>query len=86
MVHCARYALFCNTPNRDSHPHTFQSHLDFITEHPEYVARNNAMDFLSDNGGANYNLCHCTSFPPFPGSSSKERSGLLTIVTVGARP
>jgi len=31
---------------------------DFITVHPEYVARNNAMNFLSDNGGAEYNLCH----------------------------
>ncbi|KAI0004656.1 glycosyltransferase family 15 protein [Russula compacta] len=31
---------------------------DFITEHPEYVAQNSAMKFLSDNGGADYNLCH----------------------------
>lgn len=35
---------------------------DFITQHPEYVAKNSAMKFLSDNGGADYNLCHCTSF------------------------
>jgi len=32
--------------------------LDFITEHPEYLAPNNAMNFLSENGGASYNLCH----------------------------
>ncbi|KAF8496003.1 glycosyltransferase family 15 protein [Russula emetica] len=31
---------------------------DFIAEHPEYVVEKNAMDFLSDNGGSNYNLCH----------------------------
>ena len=24
------------------------------------------MNFLSDNGGANYNLCHCTSEPSLP--------------------
>jgi hypothetical protein len=39
------------------------SHADFITENPQYVAPNNAMNFLSDNGGTNYNLCHCTSMP-----------------------
>jgi alpha 1,2-mannosyltransferase len=33
-----------------------------MAEHPEYVAQNNAMSFLSDNGGSSYNLCHCTSF------------------------
>jgi len=37
---------------------------DFIAEHPEYLAPNNAMNFLSDNGGVNYNLCHCTSVSP----------------------
>ncbi|KAI0298254.1 glycosyltransferase family 15 protein [Russula brevipes] len=31
---------------------------DFIAEHPEYIVQNSAMDFISDNGGADYNLCH----------------------------
>ncbi|KAH9163303.1 glycosyltransferase family 15 protein [Lactarius sanguifluus] len=31
---------------------------DFVTEHPEFVSPNNAMDFISDNGGESYNLCH----------------------------
>ncbi|KAH9992137.1 nucleotide-diphospho-sugar transferase [Russula vinacea] len=31
---------------------------EFMAEHPEYVAQNNAMPFLSDNGGSSYNLCH----------------------------
>jgi len=31
---------------------------EFIAEHPEYVAPDNAMDYLSDNGGDSYNLCH----------------------------
>jgi hypothetical protein len=33
-----------------------------VAEHPEYVVEKNAMNFLSDNGGNNYNLCHCTFF------------------------
>ncbi|KAF4603652.1 hypothetical protein EYR38_004067 [Pleurotus pulmonarius] len=31
---------------------------EFMDEHPEYVSANNSMEFLSDNGGLNYNLCH----------------------------
>lgn len=31
---------------------------DFINLHPEFVAKNNALDFLSDDGGETYNLCH----------------------------
>ncbi|KAJ7185410.1 glycosyltransferase family 15 protein [Mycena filopes] len=30
----------------------------FIAKHPQYVAENNAMDYLSDDGGETYNLCH----------------------------
>ena len=32
----------------------------FIAENPQYVAENNAMGYMSDNGGDSYNLCHCT--------------------------
>jgi alpha 1,2-mannosyltransferase len=32
---------------------------EFRVAHPEFVAENNAAGFLSDNGGAEYNLCHC---------------------------
>lgn len=31
---------------------------DFMKKKPEYVHPNNMMDFLSDDGGENYNLCH----------------------------
>ncbi|TRM66780.1 glycosyltransferase family 15 protein [Schizophyllum amplum] len=31
---------------------------DFIKLHPEHVAQDNAMGFLSDNNGDTYNLCH----------------------------
>ncbi|KAH8825655.1 glycosyltransferase family 15 protein [Flagelloscypha sp. PMI_526] len=30
----------------------------FISQHPEYVADNNAMDYLSNDEGETYNLCH----------------------------
>ncbi|KAL0576945.1 hypothetical protein V5O48_005052 [Marasmius crinis-equi] len=29
-----------------------------MQQHPEYVAENNAMRYLSDNNGEKYNLCH----------------------------
>ena len=35
---------------------------DFMKAHPEHLADGNAMGFISDNGGENYNLCHCKSF------------------------
>ncbi|CCL98014.1 uncharacterized protein FIBRA_00007 [Fibroporia radiculosa] len=31
---------------------------DFIAENPHYVAPNNSMGFLSEDGGETYNLCH----------------------------
>ncbi|KAE9403247.1 glycosyltransferase family 15 protein [Gymnopus androsaceus JB14] len=31
---------------------------DFIKLHPEYLAKDNAMGFLSETGGDTYNLCH----------------------------
>jgi alpha 1,2-mannosyltransferase len=29
--------------------------------HPEHLVEGNAMNFISDNGGEEYNLCHCKS-------------------------
>lgn len=34
---------------------------EFMKEHPEYIAKDNGMAFLSDNNGDSYNLCHCES-------------------------
>ncbi|KDQ51800.1 glycosyltransferase family 15 protein [Jaapia argillacea MUCL 33604] len=31
---------------------------DFMKDYPQYVSPGNAMNFLSDNGGSRYNLCH----------------------------
>lgn len=33
--------------------------VDFVEENPQYVADGNAMNFLSNDGGRSYNLCHC---------------------------
>ena len=30
-----------------------------MQEHPDLVPEDNMMKFISDDGGANYNLCHC---------------------------
>lgn len=35
---------------------------DFLKSHPEHLVEGNAMGFISDNGGEEYNLCHCESF------------------------
>jgi hypothetical protein len=32
-----------------------------MTQHPEYVSPDSAMDFLSDDGGIEHNLCTCTT-------------------------
>ena len=34
---------------------------DFMKQNPELVAKDNAMGFLSDDEGENYNHCHCMS-------------------------
>lgn len=33
---------------------------EFTKENPQYVAKNNAMRYMSDDNGNSYNLCHCT--------------------------
>ena len=41
-------------------PTLWDSVKEFMREHPETVARDNAMGYMSDDGGNSYNLCHCT--------------------------
>ena len=60
MAHCERCAHPSLESTARSHP-PLQS--EFIAQHPQYLAPNNAMDFLSDNGGIDYNYCYCKSFP-----------------------
>ena len=40
-------------------PTLWDTTKEFIKAHPEYVAKNNAMGYMSDDGGNSYNLCHC---------------------------
>ena len=40
-------------------PTLWDSVKEFMREHPETVARDNAMGYMSDDGGNSYNLCHC---------------------------
>jgi len=32
---------------------------EFVKLHPQYLAPNNSMEFISDDGGSKYNGCHC---------------------------
>lgn len=32
---------------------------DFAHDHPEYIAENNSLGFMSTDNGETYNLCHC---------------------------
>jgi hypothetical protein len=34
---------------------------EFTKKHPEFVVHDNSVGFISDSGGATYNLCHCGS-------------------------
>ncbi|CCE62320.1 hypothetical protein TPHA_0C01640 [Tetrapisispora phaffii CBS 4417] len=36
----------------------WQTTRDFVANNTEYIAKNNLIDFISDNNGETYNLCH----------------------------
>ena len=42
-------------------PTLWESTKKFIKAHPEHIAKDNSMKFLSDDGGATYNKCHFVS-------------------------
>lgn len=42
-------------------PTLWDSVKGFMKEHPEHIAKDNSMAFLSDDGGATYNHCHMWS-------------------------
>jgi alpha 1,2-mannosyltransferase len=50
----------------DTIPHLWDAVLRFITAHPEHIASDNSLGFLSDDGGKTYNKCHFVSLPLFP--------------------
>ena len=37
---------------------------EFVKLYPQYLAPNNSMEFISDDGGEKYNGCHCGCFRP----------------------
>jgi hypothetical protein len=76
MAHCTRYVrYFPQHASRLAYaPHP---HADFMKEYPQYIAPKNAMGFLSDNGGADYNLCHCTSSHCAPRMSAGASGSLI---------
>ncbi|KAE8376901.1 nucleotide-diphospho-sugar transferase [Aspergillus bertholletiae] len=42
----------------DTIPTLWDSVKKFMSDHPEHIAKDNSMDFLSDDGGKTYNKCH----------------------------
>ena len=40
-------------------PTLWETVKEFVASHPQYVKENNAMGYMSDDGGNSYNLCHC---------------------------
>lgn len=43
-------------------PTLWDSVKKFVKEHPEHIAEDNSMGFLSDDGGKTYNKCHFVCF------------------------
>ena len=39
-------------------PTLWDTVMNFVKENPQYVVPDNAMDYMSDDGGKSYNLCH----------------------------
>ncbi|GMM27294.1 hypothetical protein DAMA08_000100 [Martiniozyma asiatica (nom. inval.)] len=39
-------------------PSLWSTTKQFMEEYPQHIAKNNLMDFISDDGGLNYNRCH----------------------------
>lgn len=39
-------------------PTLWESTKNFMKDHPEHIHKDNAMEFLSDDGGDTYNKCH----------------------------
>ncbi|KAI9310602.1 glycosyltransferase family 15 protein [Dichotomocladium elegans] len=39
-------------------PTLWKTTLNFMKEYPQHIPKNNLMNFVSDNGGRTYNLCH----------------------------
>lgn len=47
-------------------PTIWDSVKSFMQKHPEHIAKDNAMKWVSDDGGETYNHCHFVRFGPSP--------------------
>jgi hypothetical protein len=66
------------------HSFTIEQHKpiresDFLKSHPEYLAEGNAMDYISDNGGEEYNLCHCELSVPIQPVTTPTDTGYFIV-------
>jgi len=52
---------------------------EFLKKHPEYQVEGNAMGFISDNRGDEYNLCHCKSSIPVHPVTPRADASHLTV-------
>lgn len=52
-------------------PTFWDTMTEFIKKNPQYLDKDNAMDFLSNDQGKSYSLCHCERESHFlaPGAS-----------------
>jgi alpha 1,2-mannosyltransferase len=62
-------------------PTLWDSVKKFMNAHPEHIAEDNSMGFLSDDGGKTYNKCHFVSVISvlFEGDTDCSRSSGLTL-------
>jgi alpha 1,2-mannosyltransferase len=56
-------------------PTLWESTKKFMKKHPEHIAKDNSMKFLSDDGGDTYNKCHFVS-----SHSRTFKCGSLTLI------
>ncbi len=61
-------------------PTLWDSVKKFMSAHPEHIAKNNAMEFISDDGGDTYNKCHFVRSPVSSSPSYKPLSYAIIIL------
>jgi alpha 1,2-mannosyltransferase len=42
---------------------TNEHSTEFMQAHPQYIVPDNAMRWMSNDGGITYNYCHCMPYP-----------------------
>jgi alpha 1,2-mannosyltransferase len=62
-------------------PTLWNTTKEFFKKHPEFLAKGNSIDFISDDGGYTYNLCHFVSTLPHHGLLTRRRCNQKLIPT-----